>query len=300
MAVQQVILVTGSSHGFGRLTAETLARQGHTVFASMRDITGRNSVKCAEMQDKAKQENLSLHVIELDVTEDASVEQAVGTVIKQAGRIDVLVNNAGVMFAGITEAYTLKQVRQQMEPNFFGVVRMNRAVLPYMRQQSSGLLVHVTSLAGGLVFPFYGLYCASKAALEALAETYHYELFSLGIDSVIVEPGPFQTSLITSQEDPQDQERVAQYGTVAEVAQQMSGGFAQSVARQELQDPQIVADIVAELVAMPAGKRPLRTIAGAIDFGLSPLNNAKTQAQRVLLDSWGLTKLTQPLTPTTL
>ncbi|WP_017314368.1 SDR family oxidoreductase [Mastigocladopsis repens] len=300
MAVQQVILVTGSSHGFGRLTALTLARQGHTVFASMRAITGRNSTVSAEMQDTAKQEGLSLHVMELDVTEDASVEDCVKRIVEQTGRIDVLVNNAGVMYGGITEAYTLEQVRRQMEVNFFGVVRMNRAVLPYMRQQGNGLLVHVTSLAGGLVFPFFGLYCASKAALEAVAESYHYELFSLGIDSVIIEPGPFQTNLTTSLEGPQDQERLAQYGTVAEIARQLLDGVDQPSSEGVYQDPQIVADIVAELVAMPSGKRPLRTIAGAIDFGLSPVNEAKLQAQRVALDAWGLTQLTQPLKPTTL
>lgn len=294
METQQVILITGSSNGLGRAIAETLARGGHTVFASMRDRAGRNAAKSAELQTLAAQENLSLHVIELDVTDDTSVEQAVGTVIDQAGRIDVLVNNAGVMYGGVTEAYTLEQFRQMMETNFFGVAKMNRAALPHMRQQGSGLLIHISSLAGGLVFPFFGLYCASKAALEALAESYHYELSSLGIDSVIVEPGPFQTSLIGSQDEPQDRARVNQYGTVAQIAQQMIGGFHESVKRQEHQDPKIVADIVADLIAKPAGARPLRTIAGAVDFGLSPLNDAKMQAQRVLLDTWNLTQLVKP------
>ncbi|WP_392533586.1 SDR family oxidoreductase [Nostoc sp. C117] len=296
MTKQQVVLVTGSSNGFGSLIAETLARQGHQVFASMRDINDRNQAKRDEIQDKAKRENLSLQVIELDVTDDASVEEGVKTVVEQTGRIDVLVNNAGIMYLGITEAFTPEQAYRQMDTNFFGVVRTNRAVLPYMRQQGSGLLIHISSLGGGLVFPFNALYCASKAALETLAEAYNYELFGLGIDSVIIEPGPFQTGLIKSQEDPQDREVSAQYGPLAQVATQIIQGFEQSVARQELQDPQIVGDIVAKLVAMPSGSRPLRTIAGAIDFGLAPLNEAKKQAQYSLLQAWGLTQLAEPST----
>ncbi len=291
MNPSQVILITGSSNGFGRLSAETLARQGHTVFASLRDSAGRNAPKRDQLQNLATQQNLALHVIDLDVTDDASVERAVAQVIDQAGRIDVLVNNAGVMYGGVTEGYSLEQVRAQMEVNFFGVVRLNRAVLPHMRRAGRGLLLHVSSLAGGLVFPFFGLYCASKAALEALAESYYYELASLGIDSIIVEPGPFQTSLLTSQDEPQDSERVAQYGHVADLAAKMVGGLEHAVERQELQEPQAVADLIADLIAKPAGTRPLRTIAGVTDFGLAPLNPAKQQAQRVLLEAWGLTQL---------
>jgi NAD(P)-dependent dehydrogenase (short-subunit alcohol dehydrogenase family) len=207
-------------------------------------------------------------------------------VLEQAGHIDVLVNNAGVMWAGITEAYTVEQARQVLEVNFLGACRTDRAVLPSMRRQGSGLLIHMSSLAGGLVFPFATLYCASKMALEVLAEAYRYELSGAGIDSIILEPGPFRTNLPDSQVHPQDQARVEAYGALAQLPIQKLNGV-----QEALQDPQMVADLVADLIAQPMGSRPLRSIAGAIDFGLAPLNKAKEEAQHTLFEAWGLTQL---------
>jgi NADP-dependent 3-hydroxy acid dehydrogenase YdfG len=142
------VLITGASTGFGRLTAETLARKGYQVFASMRDIAGRNAGNRDELNALATREKLNLHVVEMDVTDDGSVERCVAQVAAQARQIDVVVNNAGFGNWGLTEAYTTEQFKTLFETNFFGVVRVNRAVLPIMRRAGSGLLMHVSSGAG--------------------------------------------------------------------------------------------------------------------------------------------------------
>ncbi len=296
---QQVILVTGSGSGFGRLTALTLARQGQRVFASLRDAEGRNAAKSAEIRRAAEGEVLPLSVLDLDVADDASVERAVAMVVAHAGRIDALVNNAGIMYTGVAEGFTVEQARAQMETNYVGPLRLDRAVLPHMRRRGQGLLVHVTSVAGGLAFPFLAQYSASKMAVEALAEGYRYELAGLGIDSVIVEPGPFGTSLLGSQEDPRDAERVAAYGPIAEIPARMLRETEEMNAGPDAQDPQLVADAIAVLIAMPAGTRPLRTIPGTVDWGLRALNEAKERAQRTLLEAWGLTDLLTTASPAT-
>ena len=153
-----VVLITGASTGFGRNAAERLARRGHRVFATMRDIKGRNAEHRDALERLAVRESLPLHVLELDVTDDQSVQKAVQGALQEAGRLDVVINNAGVAGIGVTEAFTLEQVQQIFDVNFFSVVRVNRAVLPSMRQQRSGLLIHVSSAAGRVVVPGLGAY----------------------------------------------------------------------------------------------------------------------------------------------
>src|SRR5258706_7275883 len=186
MNSKQVVLITGSSTGFGRLFADTLARKGHTVFATMRDIGGRNAKNASEIRALAEKNSLPIDVLELDVTNDASVERAVQAAVTKAGRIDVAINNAGYFLSGLAEAVTTEQAQHLVDTNSFGPVRVNRAVLPHMRRQRSGVLMHISSGAGRVVIPSGGFYCASKFALEALAEAYSYELAAQGIESVIV------------------------------------------------------------------------------------------------------------------
>ena len=143
-----VILITGTSSGFGRLLAETCARQGYTVYASMRQVTGRNATAREALQALAATAGLSLHALELDVTDEVSVERAVQEVITRSGRIDVLINNAGFSYIGLNEACTLADLQQQFDTNFFGVALMNRAVLPHMRRQGRGLLIYMSSAGG--------------------------------------------------------------------------------------------------------------------------------------------------------
>src|SRR5258707_12418544 len=189
--MEQTILVTGSTSGFGRLTVETLARQGYRVFAGMRAAAGKNAPAAEELRALAQREQLALHSVEIDITDDASVEQAIASVVGSTGRLDVVVNNAGVSYVGPLEAYTLKQVQQQFDTNVFCVLRVNRAALPHMRRQGSGLLLHIGSIAGRVALPFQGLYAATKFALEALTEAYRYELAPFGIDAAIIEPGTY-------------------------------------------------------------------------------------------------------------
>jgi NAD(P)-dependent dehydrogenase (short-subunit alcohol dehydrogenase family) len=195
MNSKQVVLITGSSTGFGRLFTETLARNGHTVFATMRDLGGRNAKNASEIRALAEKDSLPIHVLELDVTDDTSVERAVDAAIAKAGRIDVAINNAGYYISGLEESVTTEQAQRLMDTNFLGPARVNRAVLPHMRRQRSGVLIHVSSGAGRVVLPSVGFYCASKFALEALAEAYSYELAGQGIESVIVQPGAYETAV---------------------------------------------------------------------------------------------------------
>jgi NAD(P)-dependent dehydrogenase (short-subunit alcohol dehydrogenase family) len=281
----QVVLVTGTSSGFGRLTAQTLARRGHRVFASMRDIRGKNAAAADGLGQLARQEKLPLEVVELDVRDEASVEAAVAGVIAAAGRIDVVVNNAGVGCLGITEAFTPAQVQALFDTNVFGVVRLNRAVLLHMRRQGAGLLVHVTSAAGRILFPLLGPYCATKFALEALAEAYHHDLALLGIDSVIVEPGVYPTDVGKNGMPPADRPRLDEYGEARQKGARLVEAFGNYLGRPDAPQAQEVADVIAELVALPAGRRPLRTLVGPDARRLERLNEAVAQAQRDML-SW--------------
>jgi len=290
---QKVILVTGSNNGLGRLTVETLARQGHTVYASMRNANGKNAVARIELQELSKDNNLKLLVIELDVTDDASVERAVAEIIKNTGRIDVLVNNAGVMSIGITEGFTLEQVKEQFEVNFYGSVRTNRAVLPHMRKRGNGLLIQLSSIAGRIVLPFFGIYSACKFAVEAMSEAYRYDLSGWGIDSVIVEPGPYDSNLIKSIPWPKDKQRLEEYTDLAGVPEKMMANFDELGKSNDGRDPQEVADAISELILTPAGQRPLRTVVG-IDYGVKGINEAVAPFQRGVLEALEMQQMEQP------
>lgn len=293
MDTKKVVLVTGSSSGFGRLTAETLARKGYTAFASMRDVAGRNAPASEELRALAEGEGLALQVVELDVTDDASVERAVAEVIDKAGRIDVVVNNAGLFYVGVTEAFSLEQAKRVFDTNVLGVMRVNRAVLPHMRRQRSGLLVHISAaVVGRLVLPFAGISNAAKFALEALAESYRYELSALGIDSVLVEPGLYPTGLLGKIPGPADEARAQEYGPTAEIPANMLSGFADFLSGPDAPDVQEVADVVATLIATPAGQRPLRTvIAGEEGQNVLRLNEVAEQEQRGVMELFGLDHL---------
>src|SRR6202171_5418185 len=182
------ILVTGSSTGFGRLTVETLARQGYKVFAGIRDIAGKNQTVRDELRTLAENEKLALDVVELDVTSDPAVDAAVQHVVAATGRLDVAVNNAGVSYSGPIEAFTVEQAQALFNTNVFGVMRVNRAALPQMRAQGSGLLLQIGSISGRIGMPFLGLYGATKFTLEGLTESYRYELAPFGIDAATLAP----------------------------------------------------------------------------------------------------------------
>jgi NAD(P)-dependent dehydrogenase (short-subunit alcohol dehydrogenase family) len=258
-----VVLITGTSSGFGRLTAETLARGGHRVYAGMREIGGRNATPARELTALADEHGLALHVVQLDAGDPLSLDTAVTAVVESVGRLDVLVNNVGTGSWGMAEAYDLEQVQQILDSNFLTSVRANRAVLPQMRKQGSGLLVQVSSGVGRFVMPYMTMYSAAKHAVDALAEGYRYELAELGIDSVIVEPGSFPTvGSLTKLITPDDAERVAGYGEINERGQAPHSHNDRLNRGPEAPDPQLVADAIARLIDTPAGRRPLRTTVG--------------------------------------
>ena len=286
MADSNVVLVTGASTGFGRLISVTLARRGYTVFASMRDLTGRNRSRAAELEELGRNESLRLRALEVDVTSDTSVQQAVEQVVREAGRIDAVVNNAGVAYWGLLETFTVEQAKQIFETNFFGPLRVNRAVLPHMRQRRSGLLIHISSIAGRLVLPSMALYCATKFALEAMAETLRYEVSQLGIDSLIVEPGEYPTAIFGNAAEAADQARAVDYGAVAEMPRKILEGLASNN-----NDVQEVADRVVELIEMPAGSRPVRSLVGTFAQQCQPLNDLALQFQTGALQAFGLSDL---------
>ena len=287
MATNDVMLITGCSTGFGRVMAETLARKKYRVFAGMRDTKGRNAASAEQIASLAKHESLPLRVVELDVNDNTSVDRAVDRVIREAGRIDVLVNNAGLSIRGLSEAVTVEQAERIFETNVFAVQRMNRAVLPQMRKQKSGLLIHISSQAGRVVIPGFGMYGASKFALEALVESYHYELAGEGIESISVQPGAYATAIGQNADKAADEERVGGYGPAAQIPATLMANLGKRG------DPQEVADVVLKLIEMPAGKRPLRTEVGVTGDFVARVNSFTDKIQAGLLSAFGLSSLTE-------
>jgi NAD(P)-dependent dehydrogenase (short-subunit alcohol dehydrogenase family) len=283
MNSKQVVLITGSSTGFGRLFTETLARKGHTVFATMRDPGGRNAKNASEIRALAEKESLPIHVLEMDVTDDASVERGVDAAIAKGGRIDVAINNAGYSMTGLAEAMTTEQAKRLMDTNFFGPVRVNRAVLPHMRRQCSGVIIHISSAAGRLTLPSMGFYCASKFALEALAEAYSYELAAQGIESVIVEPGQYETAVFGNAVTAADEARTETYGAVKLFPAKVAAALSSSAG-----NAQDVADAVLRIVETPAGEKQLRYFVSPANFGVNEINALTKQLQAKALEGFGL------------
>ena len=283
MSAQKTILITGTSNGIGKLLALTLTKQGHRVYASMRGVNGKNAQVANEFQQLAEQNNYDLNVVEMDITDDQGVADAIAA-IQAEHPIDVLVNNAALMSVGVSEAFTVEQAKQQMDSNFYSVIRTSRAVLPSMRERKQGLLIHISSNAGRIIVPYFGLYCASKFALEALAESYHYELEPFGVESIIVEPGPHKTELVNTTPTPDDQACLDSYGAHAQVPVQMLDGFKDMFEQQtEATNAQNVADTISGLINQDA-PRPLRTTVGA-DFGTGEINRLVAPIQQQLLAS---------------
>jgi NAD(P)-dependent dehydrogenase (short-subunit alcohol dehydrogenase family) len=283
MNSKQVVLITGSSTGFGRLFADTLARNGHTVFATMRDPGGRNAKNVSEIRMLAEKDSLPIYVLELDVTDDTSVERAVNAAVAKAGRIDVAINNAGYYLSGLEEAVATEQAQRLMDTNFLGPVRVNRAVLPHMRRQRSGVLMHISSGAGRVVLPSAGFYCASKFALEALAEAYSYELAGQGIESLIVEPGAYETPVIGNMVTAVDEARTNTYGAVKEIPAKLGAALSSRAG-----NAQEVADAVLQIIETPAGEKQLRYRVSPQDFGLDEINALSKQVQARVLEAFGV------------
>lgn len=275
--MSKTILITGTSSGLGKDTAQTLVKAGHRVFGTMRAVTGLHSDKAKECQANG------IEVIELDVTNDASVDAAFKSLFqKTGGKLDVLINNAGSMVQGISETITAEQTSAMFDVNVIGIQRVLRAALPQMRKNHAGLVINIGAVLGRVTIPFMGLYGATKFAVEALTESYRYELSQLGIDVVLVQPSAYPTNLYTDTHA-KDGARASEYGAVAEIPKAFAKFMAGMFSGANAPNPHEVAKGIAEVIATPAGKRPERLLIGT-PFGADAVNAACQPIQSGMID----------------
>src|SRR5260221_1057784 len=257
--MKKVIVITGASSGFGRLSANALAKAGHTVYASMRDTAGRNAPQAADVKKFAHDNKVDLRPIELDVSLEKSIEAAIRQIVAEQGRLDVLMHNAGHMVFGPAEAFTPEQLAELYDINVLSTQRVNRVALPQMRKQRQGLLIWVSSSssAGGTP-PYLSPYFAAKAGMDAIAVSYARELALWGIETSIVVPGAFTggTNHFAHAGQPADTARAAEYNTgpYANYANKIMKGFPAIVPADA--DAAAVGDAIAKIIDMPFGKRP--------------------------------------------
>jgi NADP-dependent 3-hydroxy acid dehydrogenase YdfG len=282
--MSKTILITGASSGFGRDTAETLQHAGHTVYASMRDVQGKNR-EAAEALRK-----LGVKTVELDVSDDASVEAGVKTVLAEAGKIDVLVNNAGIGSAGVTEAFTAEQAKVIFDTNVVGLLRVTRAVLPSMRQKRDGLIINIGSILGRVTFPFLGIYGASKFAVEALTDSLRYEVSQLGVEVVEVQPSAYPTNFLPGIQTPADTDVAESYGEVGRIPDAIAKTLMSSFEGKDAPNPHDVAAVIVKLVGQAKGSRAVRTVVGA-PFGSDKANEDIAPLQSKAVEALGLSHL---------
>ena len=294
---KSVILVTGASSGFGLMTAQSLAQAGHTVYASMRETAGRNAPQVAAIARWAADKKVDLRSVELDVQSDASADASIAHIIADAGRLDVIVHNAGHMVFGPAEAFTPEQISQQYDVNVLGTQRVNRAALPHLRRQRKGLLVWVgsSSTRGGTP-PFLAPYFAAKAAMDALAVSYSTELALWGIETTIMVPGAFTkgTNHFAHSGKPSDQARVAEYetGPYAGIAAKALKGLAGLEPADA--DPSEVARQIVRVVDLPFGERPFRVHVDPSQDGAEIVNGVADRMRREMYRNIGLEDLLHP------
>ncbi|PVE20711.1 oxidoreductase [Microvirga sp. KLBC 81] len=294
---KKIILVTGASSGFGRLTSEALAEAGYTVYASMRDTKGRNAPQVEAIAKFSQDHGVDLRTVELDVQSQVSVDRAVEQVITDHGRIDVLMHNAGHMVFGPAEAFTPEQYAELYDINVLSTQRVNRAMLPHMRRQKQGLLVWVSSSssAGGTP-PYLAPYFGAKAAMDAIAVQYARELSRWGIETSIIVPGAFTsgTNHFAHSGKPTDERIAAEYqaGPYAGFGEQIQNAFTAIVPPDA--DASAVAETIVKVVDTPFGQRPFRvhidpTEDGA-DVGFAVLDRVRAE----MLHRVGLADLLKP------
>jgi short-subunit dehydrogenase len=187
--LNQVAVITGCSSGIGYETSILLAKNGFKTYATMRNVE-----KGDKLKDIAEKENLDLKIIKLDVTDDYSIKNAINEIIQETSRIDILVNNAGNNIAGTVEDLSIEEFKEQFETNFFGLVRVTKAVLPIMRNQNSGIIVNLSSIVGKMAIPLNSAYTSSKFAVEGFSESVRYELEDFGIKVILIEPGVIKSN----------------------------------------------------------------------------------------------------------
>jgi NAD(P)-dependent dehydrogenase (short-subunit alcohol dehydrogenase family) len=295
--MKQVIVITGASSGFGALAARALAHAGHTVYASMRETTGRNAPQVEEVKKYASEHGVDLRAVELDVASEASAEAGIQKILADNGRLDVVIHNAGHMSFGPAEAFTPEQFAQLYDINVLSTQRVNRAALPHMRKQGRGLVVWVSSSStrGGTP-PYLSPYFAAKAAMDSLAVSYASELARWGIETSIIVPGAFTkgTNHFAHSGSPADKDRTAEYdnGPYAGVPDQALKGLAALEPADA--DAKSVADAIVKVVDMPFGKRPFRTHIDPSEDGAEIVNGVADRVRAEMFRRIGLEDLLHP------
>ena len=295
--MKSIILITGASSGFGALAARALARAGHTVYASMRGIAGRNAKQVKEVEKFASENDADLRAIELDVSSQESSDAAVKTIIAECGRLDVVIHNAGHMVFGPAEAFTPEQFAALYDTNVLSTQRVNRSALPELRKQGRGLVVWVSSSStrGGSP-PYLAPYFAAKAAMDALAVSYAGELARWGVETSIIVPGAFTsgTNHFANAGSPDDKGRLAEYesGPYAGLGEEIRKGFAALVPADA--DVSTVADAIVRVVDLPFGKRPFRVHIDPAQDGAEIVNGVADRVRQELLRRIGLEDLLTP------
>lgn len=253
------ILVTGASGAVGYATCELLIARGHRVAGTMRSRDGKNTEVSAALSAQG------VAIVEMDVTDDASVNAGVAAAIEALGGLDVVFNNAGIGSYGVQELFSADEMHRVFDVNVYGVQRVMRAVLPHLRRQGSGTIVYTSSLIGRISIPFYGTYCASKWALEAVAQSYRAELARFGVDSFIVEPGALPTAFLEGMLQPRDHSD--DYAPEAAALEPSLRGMVDWLKTNPEQTPGMVAGIVADVIEAAPGDKPFRVVADRSGMG---------------------------------
>ena len=293
----QIIIITGASSGFGALAAHALAKSGHTVYAGMRDTAGRNAPQVEALQAHAAQTGVDLRAVELDVQSEPSVEAAIATILREGGRLDTVVQNAGHMVFGPAEAFTPEQYAALYDVNLLGTQRVNRVALPILRRQGRGLVVWVssTSTRGGAP-PWLAPYFAAKAGMDSLAVSYAGELARWGIETSIIVPGAYTkgTNHFAHAGAPADTARAAEYadGPTGDIPDIALKGL--SALEPPDADASEVAEAIARVVDMPFGKRPFRVHIDPSQDGAEVVNSVADRVRTELLRRIGLADLLHP------
>jgi NAD(P)-dependent dehydrogenase (short-subunit alcohol dehydrogenase family) len=295
--MSDVIVITGASSGFGAMSARMLADAGHVVYATMRETAGRNAPQVQAASDYARDHRVDLRTAELDVASQESVDVGIARVVAEAGRIDVIVHNAGHMVLGPSEAFTPGQLAEIYDGNVLGTQRVNRAVLPHLRRQGRGLVIWVSSSSTrGGVPPFLGPSIAAKAAMDALAVSYAGELARWGVETSIVVPGAFTTGTnhFTHAGGPEDGARAAEYtsGPYAGVPEQMQRELA--ALEPDDADPSAVGRAIVDIVNAPFGQRPFRVTIDPSQDGAEIVNAMSDRMRQELLRRIDLDDLISP------
>ena len=260
----------------------------------MRGVDGKNQAAAGALRSVAADEGVDLRVLEMDVMSDVSVNAAAETVLSESGAPDAVINNAGQMYMGLTEAFTPDELARQLDVNVVGIHRVSRAFLPAMREKGDGLVINLSSIAGRFGAPLFGVYHASKWAVEGYSLGFRTELASAGVDVVVVEPGPFTTELFPRTPQPADEEgRAAMYPAALHAATEgMGAAFEQLFEGDEVDtSPDLVVDCFVNLVDMAPGTRPFRSVVG-FDFGVvRPMNDAADPMYGQLYEAMGLAEV---------